>query len=239
MLPYRELIALYGAPLTEEFAIGLSTTEKETGRLERIDYRPTEDVLMVHGTTSSMEHKWVRWGFPKAWETSERRDPWKSQPLINTKAETALDKVTWREATRRRRCLIPATGFYEWMSVNGKKYPLLFSATEPLFSMAGLWQEFTRGEATVTCVSIVTTAANDSVSDIHSRMPLVLDKQDYGDWLGSKDNSRLNSLLNSTPSPLSSRPVSTALNRGLCRDSTLLNADWSVEDVTTRQGSLW
>jgi putative SOS response-associated peptidase YedK len=173
------------------------------------------------------------------WEASANRDPWKSQPLINTKAETALTKVTWREATQARRCLIPATGFYEWISVDGKKYPMLFSCSEPLFSMAGVWQEFVREDRTVTCVSVVTTDANASVSKIHTRMPLILDKRDHGDWLGTRDNPRLLSLLESTPGTLSSRPVSTALNRGLCRDSSLLIADWSLDDVTTKQGSLW
>ena len=238
MLPFRELISLYGVSLADAFTCGLSDSERETECIERVDLRPTEEVLMDCGKAGSPSLKWARWGFPKLWKT-EKNNPWKSQPLINTKAETALERVTWREATRTRRCLIPATGFYEWMKVNGDKYPLLFFTEKPLISFAGVWQEFSREDEAVTCVSIVTTAANDSVSDTHNRMPLILEESAHYDWLHTDDTPRLRFLLGSKPPPLSHRPVSTALNRGLCRDSSLLNADWDIHDVTTIQGTLW
>ncbi len=102
MLPFRELVSLYGTPLTEEFSRGLTAVEKKTERIERVDLRPTEKVLMVHGGTGSPSLKWVRWGFPKGWNT-ESQDPWKSQPLINTKAETALERITLLELANRSR----------------------------------------------------------------------------------------------------------------------------------------
>jgi|GEM_PF-1190987 len=239
LIPFRELVALYGTQLTVEFLNGLDSTERSSGKIVRINCRPTDDVPIVKLEGNAPVIVWARWGYPKLWEEGKTKEPWKRQPLINTKAETALDKTTWRESTIRRRCIIPTTGFYEWLNIDGGKYPLHFRSTEAVCSIAGIWEEFYIHGRQSTCLSVITTDANQSVSDIHGRMPLILDKRDETDWLGTKDHSRLMSILASKPANLSRSPVSTALNNSQSRDSSLLVADWSEDEVTTRQGSLW
>jgi putative SOS response-associated peptidase YedK len=103
---------------------------------------------------------------------------------INVRAESVMFKVT--DQLRHKRCLIPATGFYEWRSVEGKKRPCHFSLKDGHpFGFAGLWDVW-RGEGNeqplVTCC-LITTHANDLVSPVHDRMPVILARESYAEWL--------------------------------------------------------
>lgn len=107
--------------------------------------------------------------------------------LINARAETAADKPSFRSAWRQRRCLIPASGFYEWQRLpGGKRQPHYFRLRAgAVMTFAGLWEETpdpTTGAVHYAC-TILTVAANELVSQVHARMPAVLAPQDHGAWL--------------------------------------------------------
>ncbi len=111
-----------------------------------------------------------------------------AQKLINAKAETIHEKISLKTAFRQRRCIIPADGFYEWKRL-GKKtsVPYRFTLREgELFSFAGIWEEYesANGEIQHTFL-ILTTTPNEIVSEIHDRMPVILDRNSEKKWLNS------------------------------------------------------
>ena len=112
-----------------------------------------------------------RWGLVPGWAADARKAP------INARAETAPARPTFAEALRRCRCLVPATGFYEWKQLpGGRKRPWHFRLTRGgLFAFAGLWEAWRppAGQPLLTC-ALLTAAANDAVKPVHARMPLIL-----------------------------------------------------------------
>lgn len=107
--------------------------------------------------------------------------------MINARAETVEEKPSFRAAFKRRRCIVPASGFYEWMKKEGGKQPYYITAADgDLLGFAGLWENWSgpNGEELESC-TILTTAANDDVSRLHDRMPVILAPEDYDEWLGA------------------------------------------------------
>lgn len=125
----------------------------------------------------------MRWGFLPKWYKKPNDGPL----LINARAETIAEKPAFRAAARARRCLVPATGFYEWTKTpDGARDPwYIFRADQAPLVMAGIWQDWTGpdGENLRTC-ALVTTAANQTMARIHHRMPVVLEPDDWELWLG-------------------------------------------------------
>ncbi|MGR3271261.1 SOS response-associated peptidase [Thalassococcus profundi] len=143
---------------------------------------PTNDVHAVWHDGSARRLGAMRWGFLPHWYKAPNDGPL----LINARAETIADKPAFRAAARDRRCLIPANGFYEWTKdADGKRLPwYIHPADGEALAFAGVWQDWERdGTAYRTC-AIVTTGANDAMSRIHHRMPVVLSSQDWPLWLG-------------------------------------------------------
>jgi putative SOS response-associated peptidase YedK len=123
----------------------------------------------------------LRWGLIPAW-AKDAKIGYKS---INARAESAADRPAFREAMRRRRCLIPADGFYEWKRAGKEKVPYCFTlADDAVFGFAGLWERWRspQGEAVESC-TILTTEANVLVRDVHDRMPVILEPDAYDLWL--------------------------------------------------------
>lgn len=125
------------------------------------------------------------WGLLPAWAESSAG----TQRPINARSETAASKPTFREAFRRRRCLIPADGFYEWQATGREKQPYYFSLRDrPLFAFAGLYEHWESApgkdaaEVIDTC-TILTTEANELMREFHDRMPVILEPGDYAAWL--------------------------------------------------------
>jgi putative SOS response-associated peptidase YedK len=123
----------------------------------------------------------VRWGLIPAW-TKELKP---GRPLINARSETVLEKASFRNAMRRRRCLIPADGFYEWQGVPGRKQAFhIHRPDHELFAFAGLWETWMSVDGSeIDSAAIVTTAANATVGRVHDRMPVVIAPENYADWL--------------------------------------------------------
>jgi len=155
----------------------------------------------------------LQWGLVPTWA----KDPAIGRRLINARAETLATKPSFRDALRRRRCLIPADGFYEWRRLAGRKQPYWVTRADGRpFGFAGLWERWrgAEGQMLESC-TIVTTTANASLTAIHHRMPLIVYPQHYGRWLdpARRDARALLALLGDGDcETLIARPVSTAVN---------------------------
>ena len=145
---------------------------------------PTNEVASVIGDGNERKIVPMRWGFIPKWYKAPNGGPL----LINARAETIADKPAFRDACRNRRCLIPASGFFEWTkSESGQRIPwYIFPSDRKLFAFAGIWQEWNSGaERHVTC-AIVTTSANRTLSNLHHRMPVTVLPENYALWLGEE-----------------------------------------------------
>jgi putative SOS response-associated peptidase YedK len=148
----------------------------------RYNIAPTQDVPIVRGALDGRsEFATMRWGLVPSWA----KEVGGSAPLINARAETLSKKPSFRDAFRKRRCLIPADGFYEWKSQGGGKqaYRIAMPDDAP-FAFAGIWESWqdAQGEALESC-AIITTEASEELAVIHHRMPVILPPERYGDWL--------------------------------------------------------
>lgn len=123
----------------------------------------------------------LRWGLLPAWAKDESL----AGKMINARAETLAEKPAFRAAFRARRCLIPASGFYEWQALTGGKQPwFIHGADSELLAFAGLWERWQpEGRPPLDTFTIVTTSANDMMTPLHERMPVILKPADQGPWL--------------------------------------------------------
>ena len=143
---------------------------------------PTNQVHVVHLAEGQRRLVSMRWGFLPHWYKSENGGPL----LINARSETIAEKPAFRSACRERRCLIPATGFYEWTKdADGSRLPwYIYPADAGFLAFAAVWQDWERdGVAHRTC-AIVTTTANKTLSAIHHRQPVTLTPDQWPLWLG-------------------------------------------------------
>ena len=171
---------------------------------------PTNHVHVVRDGEAGRRLVSMRWGFLPHWYKSETDGPL----LINARAETIADKPAFRSACRDRRCLIPATGFYEWTKDGeGKRLPWYFTRADgdPI-AFAGIWQDWGRDEARQSTCAIVTTAANARVSALHHRMPLVLEPEDWALWLGEEGTGAARLMQPGREDVLEWRRVGTEVN---------------------------
>lgn len=147
----------------------------------RYNVAPTQPVPIVRLAEGKRHFALVRWAFIPGWV----KDPKGFSLLINARAESVLDKPAFRNAVRRRRCLIPADGFYEWREVGGRKQAFFVRRKDGQpFAFAGLWETWTgpNGEELDTA-AIVTTLANRTLSFLHGRMPVILPPDAFDLWL--------------------------------------------------------
>jgi putative SOS response-associated peptidase YedK len=141
----------------------------------------------------------MRWGLVPSWAKDERS----GFHAINARAETIAQKPMFKESLTRRRCLIPADGYYEWMKKGRQKMPWRFMLNSGgTFSFAGLWDAWQKPDGqTLYTFSIITTKANELAHKVHDRMPVILHQQDEARWLGGGDDLGLiTSLLQPYPS---------------------------------------
>ena len=143
---------------------------------------PTNQVHAVHVLDGQRRLVSMRWGFLPHWYKTENGGPL----LINARSETIAEKPAFKSACRERRCLIPATGFYEWTKdADGKRLPWYIYPTEgDVLAFAAIWQDWERdGIAHRTC-AIVTAPASTKMASIHHRQPVTLSKDQWSLWLG-------------------------------------------------------
>lgn len=181
----------------------------------RYNIAPTQPVLAVRRSEgrSGREGVLLHWGLVPGWA----KDPAIGNRLINARAETAHEKPAFRTAFRRRRCLVPADGFYEWAKAPAGKQPFHIGREDGrVFAFAGLWEHWMGPDGSeIDSCAILTTAANETMRPIHHRMPVVLAPGDYDVWLDRAEERRdgLAALLAPRPWPdFVAWPVSTYVN---------------------------
>lgn len=143
---------------------------------------PTNPVHVVSAPNAQRRLSAMRWGFIPHWYKTPTDGPL----LINARAETIARKPAFAAACRERRCLIPASGFYEWTKDDsGNRLPwFIRHADETPLAFAGIWQDWGQGADRVTSCAIVTCAANPAMARIHHRMPVIVAQDDWPLWLG-------------------------------------------------------
>jgi putative SOS response-associated peptidase YedK len=180
----------------------------------RYNVAPTQPIAIVRLMDGKRHFALVRWGLLPSWV----KDPNAFTLLINARGETAAKKPAFRAAMKRRRCLIPADGFYEWKAAGTRKQPYFIRAKSGgPFAFAGLWETWTgpNGEELETA-AIVTTTANRTLAPIHDRMPVVVPPEAFELWLdcANVDPATASALI--VPAPenlLEAYPVTTDVNR--------------------------
>ena len=180
----------------------------------RYNIAPTQQVgtILRFNSQKEREFKWLRWGLIPHWA----KDKSIGNKLINARAETIAQKPSFRSPFRHSRCLIIASGFYEWQKQDGGKQPFYIQQIDSLpLALAGLWTTWEQeGEAIDTC-TIITTEANEIMQPIHQRMPVILKSDDYEKWLNPtvQQPELLQPLLQPYSSTqLKTYPVSTLVN---------------------------
>ncbi|MBN8999142.1 MAG: SOS response-associated peptidase [Rhizobiales bacterium] len=185
----------------------------------RYNIAPTQPILVIREGKAGREAALVRWGLVPSWA----KDPADLPLLFNARSETAAAKPAFRSAFRRRRCLIPASGFYEWLKVptvgkSGKsavrRLPFYLKPSRPLVAFAGLWEEWADDKGNLfDSAAILTTAANDDVAALHDRMPVVVEPQDYARWLAVGMEGGFEDILRPAPTgTFAAIPVSPRVN---------------------------
>lgn len=180
----------------------------------RFNIAPTQPVAVIPNRGDN-RLDFFQWGLIPAWA----KDPSIGSRLINARAETLAEKASFRNAYRRRRCLILADGFYEWKVIAGqkRKQPILIKmqSGDP-FGFAGLWETWSSPEGSqLNSCTIITTEPNELVREIHNRMPVILEKEAHALWLdpAEKKHQELQHLLKSYPAgEMVAFPVSTLVN---------------------------
>jgi putative SOS response-associated peptidase YedK len=187
--------------------------ESEVHWTPRYNIAPTQEAAIVRQDRKQPKRKFslMRWGLIPSWA----KDVSIGSKMINAMCETAGDKSAFREAMRKRRCLVPTDGFYEWQKLGRKeKQPYnIGMENDALFAFAGLWERWPDPAGTpLHSFTILTTDSNPLVSGIHDRMPVILKPEDYDLWLdpGMTDPAGLADLLKPFDARLMRKyPVST------------------------------
>tara|TARA_R110000868_G_scaffold11981_46_gene58243 strand:+ start:3334 stop:4068 length:735 start_codon:yes stop_codon:yes gene_type:complete len=189
----------------------------------RYNIAPTQPITTIRQEQARRVLRLVRWGLVPEWV----KEPQKFTLLINARVETVLEKPSFRGAMRHHRCLVPASGYFEWRRDGERKQPFYIRPRDrAVFAMAGLWAEWSGPDGNlIDSGALLTQAANQTLSKIHHRMPVVLPAEHFDEWLDVMhvDAKQAHRLLQ----PVSEEffeavPVSTRVNSMRNDDSALL-----------------
>jgi putative SOS response-associated peptidase YedK len=174
---------------------------------------PTQEVAAVVEEEDKRKLEMLHWGLIPSWA----KDPAIGNKMINARAETVSEKPSFRSAFKKRRCLILADGFYEWKKTDDGKQPYHVKMEDGSpFAFAGLWEVWGKNGEEIHSCTIITTEANDLMSEIHHRMPVILPPEDYAMWLDPDFDEKepLTTLLKPYPADaMEAYPVSRKVNK--------------------------
>lgn len=199
--PTQQIARAFDAVLTEDAAV----------LTPRYNVAPSLQVPAIRVRHDTRELTALTWGLVPSWS----KDLSGTKP-INARAETVFDTPLFRTAIRRRRCLLPADGFYEWQQRPGGRQPWHIGMLDDgLFAFGGIWEYWRRGDKAMVSCAILVTDANELMAEIHQRMPVIIARADYARWLdpSSSDPGEIAKLLVPYPADeMRAYPVSTWVN---------------------------
>lgn len=153
------------------------------GLIPRYNIAPTQPVLTIVQRESSREAGFMQWGLIPFWS----KEP---KGVINARTETIEEKPSFNESFQRRRCLIPADGFYEWERHGKISQPYYFQMQdENPFTFAGIWDQWRSDKGLIISCAIITTTANELLAGIHTRMPVILRPESHDLWLDERSRT--------------------------------------------------
>jgi putative SOS response-associated peptidase YedK len=184
----------------------------------RYNIAPSQEVVAILQRRDEPEAQLLQWGLIPSWSKD-------AKGFINARSETITGKPSFSESFERRRCLIPADGFYEWQRSGKIAQPYYFQLQdETPFAFAGIWDKWSDGERTITSCAIITTSANELLAPIHDRMPVLLRSGSHEEWLSEEFNQvKLENLLVPFPADeMTSHAVSYDVNHTKVDDEHLV-----------------
>lgn len=196
---FEEIASYYGA----------HTSEGEEWR-ENYNVAPTQEAPVIVDTEDGREVTLMRWGLIPHWAKDKKI----AHSTINARAEGIKDKPAFRDSFKNKRCIVPASGFYEWQKLSSDKRPYYFTPKEGLFSFAGLWSKWLSPEDIwMETFTIITTKANEQIKPIHDRMPVMLGHNSWAAWMDEKTKpSELQEFLVPSTGQIDVKRVSTYVN---------------------------
>ena len=148
----------------------------------RYNIAPTTPVLALGSDGFGL----YRWGLIPSWA----KELSIGNRMFNARGETVTEKPSFRNAFKRRRCLVPANGFYEWRLENGRKQPYCCHLDHQLFSMAGIWEHWQDADGNeIQSCAVITTEARGKMAELHQRMPVYIASGDYEQWLDCRSDN--------------------------------------------------
>jgi putative SOS response-associated peptidase YedK len=205
----------------------------------RYNIAPTQQVPVIRQRREPVGQRSIaalRWGFVAPWADNPKSGP----PLVNARSETLLEKPTFRGAFQKRRCLVPADGYYQWREGDASKQPYLVTRRDNApFAFAGLWERWGPRHdpaAALDSFTIITTETNDFLRPFHHRMPAVLAPENYARWLDpdASAESVMDCLVPSLNDLLKVAPLDRAANSIRVETPELLNP---IEPATVWAGA--
>lgn len=204
--------ALYADKTMLELFLGIRLFP---GFSARYNLAPSQSCLFIKGETEwNLSPSNLSWGLIPAWA----KDKSMAEKMINARAETITEKPSFKSAFNKRRGIIPANGFYEWKTIGKSKKPFFISPKDQsLLCFGGIWESNTHlGEQTIETFSIITTAANQDMNELHERMPLIIPRESWKTWLNNEKghSADIAALLQPAPSGfLQLKEVRTLVNK--------------------------
>lgn len=214
--------------LKREFNAATETIEFAPARY---NIAPSQLVTAIRQFENERRTSDLKWGLIPFWA----KDASIGNRMINARAETLAEKPSFKNALRSRRCIIPATGFYEWKRTSDSgakaaKQPFYFYLKDkPIFGFAGLWETWTdtANNKQIESCTIITTTANATLEPVHDRMPVILKPENYEQWLDEKDVRNVSELekllVPYRAEEMQSHAVSTKVNRPIVDEPGLID----------------
>lgn len=216
-LPHDAMATLFGATLANDMP-----------PIPNFNLCPTQALAAVSLQNGARHISAMRWGFLPHWYKAPNDGPL----LINARAETIAEKPAFREACRTRRCILPISGFYEWFRDGQTKLPWYVQMRDQSpMALAGIWQDWQQGGESIRSCAVVTCAANESMAEIHHRMPVILAQEDWGLWLGEEGRGAARLMTPADDALLTLHRVGAAVNSNRATGPALIEP---IEDEPLR-----
>ena len=190
--------------------------------LARYNVAPATDQLVILDEGGHRVARSLHWGLIPSWA----KDKAIGYKTINARGESVAAKPAFRAALRARRCLVPATGFYEWKALAGRKQPYLVRLKNgALFAFAGLWESWNGPAGELRSFTIITTEPNELMAPIHERMPAIIAREHYARWLDPalRDPAQAQAMIANYPAgEMQALPVGAAINNARNQGASLI-----------------